>query len=133
MANILIIEDDSAMRRSLGRIVESAGHMALLACDGLEGVRTFRAEQPDVVVTDIVMPEQEGIETIIEIRRQKPEARIIAISGARACNGYGGYLRFAQALGADEVLGKPFVAQELLQVIDTLLNRPDCRSMQRSG
>ena len=82
------------------------------AADGAAGVTAFRQENPDAVVTDIIMPEQEGIETIVTIRRERPETKIIAISGGGRLSNVE-LLRMARLLGADDVLPKPFCAQEL--------------------
>lgn len=126
MAKILIIDDDAAMLETLARMVEGEGHVTVLARNGAEGLRVYRETHPDLVITDIVMPEKEGIETILELRREEPTLSVIAISGALARKGVG-YLTFAQRLGADEVLAKPFRAADLLRVIDKLLpaNRGD--------
>jgi DNA-binding response OmpR family regulator len=130
MAKILLIDDDPAFRRTLIRIVERQGHQPLGAADGAEGLRLFRKERPDIVVTDIVMPDKEGIETILELRREAPDARIIAISGAAAG---GGYLEFARTLGADEVLEKPFAASELTRLIKLLMIRGPSRPADEAG
>ena len=67
MAKILIIDDDASMRRTVGRILTRAGHEVAEAPDGVEGFKLFRTNRPDIVVTDIFMPNKEGIETIIEL------------------------------------------------------------------
>lgn len=120
MATILVIDDDPHMRRTMNRILAQAGHTAHEAANGRLGVEVFRAQRPSVVVTDILMPEQEGIETIRTIRREAQETRIIAVSG-------GGYshnmlfLEMARQLGADAALAKPFRAAELLEAVNQLL------------
>ena len=80
----------------------------------------FRSEQPDLVITDIIMPEQEGIQTIAEMRKARPDAKIIAISG----NGRFGdadFLKMARSLGAMDVIPKPFDADELLTIVENCL------------
>ena len=91
-----------------------------------DGVRKFRAEAPDLIITDIIMPEQEGIQTIREIRASDAGAEIgiIAISGGGATGGDGSlYLAIAEELGADAVLQKPFRLAELVAIVDKLLTR----------
>lgn len=121
MAKILVIDDDSRMCRTVGRILRRDGHEVVEARDGAKGLRAFRTDRPDIVVTDIVMPEKEGIETIIELRRECPSVPIVAMSGDQT--GWEAYLRYAQILGADGTLAKPFRAKDLLREIDRLLRR----------
>jgi len=110
---ILVIDDDDAIRRMIGKILRSDGHEVLAAEDGRRGMSLFRKERPQIVVTDIIMPEQEGFETIMAMRRDNPGVKIIAISGG-ASVGDLDVLKMAQLLGADEVIGKPFRADDLL-------------------
>jgi len=127
VAKILIIDDDPGMRRTVSRILAGAGHEVIEASDGLEGVDLFRKNRPDIVVTDIIMPNKEGIETILDLRGENSSTLILAISGG-ATNPHGSrfpldYLGLAKGLGADRVLAKPFRAVDLLQEIDNLLGR----------
>jgi CheY-like chemotaxis protein len=119
VARILIIDDDAGMRRTLSRMLCNGGHEVIEAQDGAEGMQKFRTGRPDIVVTDILMPEKDGIETILDLRRENPTLGILAISG-RAINSPS-YLGFAQRLGADGILAKPFRATDLLREIDKLL------------
>src|SRR5258708_9058818 len=99
MAKILVIDDDAIVRRTLAAVLEDGGHDVVCADDGLRGMDAFRIQQPDLVVTDIIMPEQEGIQTITEMRKERPDARIIAMSGGgRIVNT--GFLKMAKDLGA---------------------------------
>ncbi len=95
------------------------------APDGLEGVDLFRSNHPDIVVTDILMPKKEGIETILDLRRENPSTLILAISGGPVYPGGSrvllDFLDMAKQLGADGVLAKPFRAADLLREIDNLL------------
>jgi DNA-binding response OmpR family regulator len=120
MANILIIDDDPSICRLLTRTLSRAGHEVIEASDGREGAELFRAHRPQVVITDIVMPKQEGIETILELRRDAPTTPIIAISGGGQTQGMT-YLDFASKLGADAVLSKPFRPTELVQLVSKIL------------
>jgi CheY-like chemotaxis protein len=116
MARILVIDDDLSMRRLVARILTSANHEVVEASNGKKGMEQFAACRPDVVVTDLLMPEQEGIETIRELRRIAPSLRIVAMSGGGTDNDLM-FLGMAKALGADAVLAKPFRADELIRVI----------------
>jgi DNA-binding response OmpR family regulator len=110
---VLVIDDDHLVRYTLSKILQRNGYDVTTASDGKRAMAVFRDERPDVVITDIIMPEQEGIETILMIRAERPEVKIIAISGgARSYNI--DYLNMAEALGADDVILKPFEAEELL-------------------
>jgi DNA-binding response OmpR family regulator len=116
---ILVIDDDVLLRRTVTKILVAAGHEVLNAENGRQGMAVFRASQPQVVVTDIVMPEQEGIETIVSMRRENPKIRIIAISGGGQVGGLD-VLKMAQMLGADDVIEKPFRAAELVARVAAL-------------
>ena len=120
MARILVIEDDEIFRNMLIEALEEAGHEALPASDGREGVRRFRQEPADLVLTDIIMPDQEGLETIVELRRDWPGLKIVVMSGGGAV-GAETYLKLARKLGADQTLAKPFSVADLYQTIDDLL------------
>jgi DNA-binding response OmpR family regulator len=115
---ILVIDDDDLVRRTVAKILRSDGHEVVCAGDGIAGMRVFREQAPELVVTDIIMPEREGIETILAIRRENPKVKIIAISGGGQF-GEVEVLKMAQLLGADDVIAKPFRAEELLSRIST--------------
>ena len=116
MASILIIEDDDAIRSLLVQFLASIGHAVREASDGNEGLRLYRAQPADLVITDMVMPEKEGLATIMELRREYPQARIIAMSGGLAHNA-GLYLHMAERLGAVRIMRKPFRLDELETII----------------
>ena len=118
MAAILVIDDDPDVRDLLKRTLESAGHQVTLAADGRQGVLVFRSTGADLVITDLFMPNQEGLETIKQLRLEFPEARIIAISGKPTG---GTMLSVAQRLGAIAVLPKPFLPDELLKTVEQSL------------
>jgi two-component system, chemotaxis family, chemotaxis protein CheY len=120
LATILVIDDDARMRRMIGRMLAAAGHAVVEAAEGEAGLRQFRARRPAVVITDILMPGREGIETILEIRRLAPDAKIIAISGG-GHSGDADFLEMAEHLGADATLAKPFAADELTEALRRLL------------
>ena len=122
MALILCIDDEPEMRKLISRILTEAGHEVIEASDGALGLRLFRERQPDLVLCDIYMPVKEGIETIFEMRRDSPAAKIVAVSGGGS-RGNLGPLTAAGLLGANVALAKPFRAAQLLEVCETLLAR----------
>jgi CheY-like chemotaxis protein len=125
MVKILVIDDDSAMRRTVSRILTSAGHEVSEAQDGVEGTELFRTSHPDIVVIDIFMPRKEGLETILDLRKERPSTLLLAISGGSTAPGVSDqsalYLGMAQGLGTHGMLAKPFRAEDLLREIDKLL------------
>src|SRR5947208_389358 len=118
MARILVIEDDPGMRVLLEEALAGAGHEVLAAVNGKEGVLLFRAHPANLVITDLFMPEQEGLETIRQLRSVNPALKIIAISGAAP---EWRVLEMAKHLGAQKTLAKPFVLQEIRDAVETLL------------
>ena len=117
MTTILIIDDDEDMRQTLRLVLEKEGYRLLTASNGKEAEEVCRTDRPGLVITDIIMPDKDGLETITELRKSYPEVRIIAISGGgRRVNR--DYLPTAQAFGADLVLYKPFRPQDVMDAID---------------
>lgn len=119
MARILLIEDDDMLRELLAHALTQVGHTVYQATDGRQGCDLFLATAPDIVLTDIIMPGQEGIETIIKLRHQHPQVAIIAMSGGATHSSF--YLDIATKLGAHRVLPKPFTPGDLIKVIDEVL------------
>ena len=121
MAKILILEDDRSLRTAFRGMLESAGHEVLEADDGEAGLRIFQASPADLVITDLIMPRKEGIETILELRDKYSDSlKIIAVSGG----GLGDpekYLRTAKTLGADFALVKPVSRRVLLGAVNEAL------------
>jgi DNA-binding NtrC family response regulator len=122
MARILIIDDDGPLRSALAEALQLAGHEILQAEDGRQGVEVFKVAPCDLVVTDLIMPGQEGIETISQLLHEYPGLPIIAMSGSVAHSKL--YLEMAQRLGARRTLAKPFSAAELLRAVDDALTPP---------
>ena len=113
---VLVIDDDALVRGALQSALSAHGHEVACAEDGKRGLVIFSEAPPDLLITDIIMPEQEGIETIIQIRKMALDLPIIAISGGgrvRATD----VLRMARSFGADAVLEKPFTADALLATV----------------
>ena len=121
MARILVIDDDDQMRKMLSEALKLQGHEIMSASNGRAGLELYQAHKADVVVTDIIMPEMDGIESILELRQDLPELKIIAISGGSQYVGPMDYLVSAKTLGAQRILTKPFELEELFQVIRELL------------
>ena len=119
MARILLVDDDADVRNVVRRLLERAGHTVDEAADGRIGVERFRAEPADVVIMDIFMPNQEGLETIRELRREFGDVKIIAMSGGGR-TGDLDFLEHARAFGAARSLLKPVTADVLLAAIDEL-------------
>lgn len=120
MARILLIEDDESVRPMLQRVLTHSGHTVIEARNGKEGLELFATVNADLLITDIVMPEKEGLEVLLELRKQHSRVKIIAISGG----GRGlatDYLFIAKQLGAGRVLEKPFSHEALLAAISELL------------
>lgn len=120
MKRILFIDDNEPLRVAFSRILERQGFAVTQAEDGLVGLKKFREDSPDLVICDLIMPEVEGMETIQELLRLKPDIRIIAISGGGRVNPLD-YLKIAQMMGAVEKLAKPFSSDELISVIERLI------------
>ena len=121
MAKILVIDDDVIVRETIVQILEDGGHQVVSAEDGKRGMAAFRSERPDLIITDIIMPEQEGIQTITEIRGVQPNAKIIAISGGGRI-GNTDFLKIARHLGAFDAIAKPFDPDDLLSRVGRCLN-----------
>lgn len=114
---VLVVDDDPGVRDVIRSMLESSGYSVLLAANGKEAMRLLRTERADLILTDLVMPEQEGIETIKTLRREYPEIKVIAMSGA-----FGGdYLRIAAYLGAHATLAKPIQMDKLLKLVGETL------------
>ncbi len=119
MSKILIIDDDPLLRSTLGDILRIDGHRVYLAENGDVGLRVLESHEVDLMITDIFMPEREGIETIVEVRRARPNLKILAISGGGQVRDMD-FLPMARKLGAHGVLSKPFEPDDVLRAIETL-------------
>ncbi len=119
MARVLVIEDDPEVRTYLVAVLTRAGHEVLEAGNGKDGVQVFNDEPCEVVITDIIMPEKDGIETILDLRRDHPNLKVIAISGGGRSTP-DNYLHSAKLLGADRAIRKPFTNEEILSAVAEL-------------
>ena len=118
---ILVIDDDGVTRLVLGAALRDAGYEVEEVGDGAEGVAAFRARPADLVITDLVMPQHGGLETVREIRQSDPKVRILVVSGVIGSSAE--HLRTAVRLGADRVLPKPVNLKELQAMVAGLLGR----------
>ncbi|HUB95579.1 MAG TPA: response regulator [Stellaceae bacterium] len=120
MALVLLVDDNRDLRRSVHRFLAVSGHDVLEAGDGDEALDLVRQHHPDLVITDVIMPKKDGIETILEIRRERLPVKILVMSGSDPVGAHF-YLAAAAKLGADAVMRKPLHVSEFQAVIDRLL------------
>ena len=121
--HILIADDDDQVRMLLKRVLVKAGYEVAEARNGNEALRIFRTKPVTLLITDLIMPDKEGIETIQEFRRSNSPVKIIAMSGGGRLD-QNMYLSMAKKIGADRVLSKPFMPQDLLTVVKELAGVP---------
>jgi DNA-binding response OmpR family regulator len=119
MARVLIVEDDQALCSVLQQTLENVGHAVTIAESGRTAIRLLRKDPFDLVLTDLVLPDQDGIEIIMMLRKERPAMPILAMSG-RLSNAPL-YLAIAQKLGAKQTLSKPFTREQLLAAVTELL------------
>jgi CheY-like chemotaxis protein len=119
-AKLLVIEDDFQLRVLLRELLNDAGYTVYEASEGAEGIELYKRHNPDLVLTDLVMPDKEGIETIKELIQDYPEVKIIAMSGANRGR-KDAYLSVAKLLGATACFAKPFNNQELVNTVQHLV------------
>ena len=115
MQRILIIDDDEQVRTLLRDILTFEGFSVIEAGDGAVGLKLYREQPTDLIMTDLIMPEKEGLETIMALRKEFPNVRIIAMS-AGGSRGHS-YLPTAKMLGAAQTLSKPFLRQEAVDAV----------------
>ena len=120
MARLMVIDDERLARLTLRKILERVGHEVVEATNGAEGIAMFRAHPCEFVVTDIVMPDKEGVETIKELKRDFPQVPVIAISGGGRTRNLD-FLKLAKQHGADMVLAKPFSHDDLSTAVADIL------------
>lgn len=128
MARIMIIDDDDAVRDALGELVQAAGHEICTAAEGGQALARLPGFRPDLVITDILMPGMEGMQTIYELRKRQPALPIIAMSGCFALRGMD-YLKTARRIGANHTISKPLEPAALIAAIESLL-APAARTLR---
>jgi DNA-binding response OmpR family regulator len=123
MRRILVIEDDEAMCKHLQDLLVYFGYEVRTALDGLVGLDVVKTWQPDLVILDVFLPHKDGFEILLEIRRDYPAMKVLAISGKEHLI-YGKSIKFAEKLGANRTLRKPFTTKELESCIEALTPKP---------
>ena len=117
MARILIMDDDETVRLALRTLLQKKGHNVIEAMNAVEGAKTYTQEPLDLVITDILMPERDGVEALLELRTHQPQIKTIVISGDAP-----EFLPIVEDLGADRAIAKPFKNQEVLDAVNELLH-----------
>jgi DNA-binding NtrC family response regulator len=120
MARVLLIDDEEYVRMTLTQALEDDGHEVIVAINGHDGLNRYIREKPDLVVTDVLMPEKEGIETVLELRKLDPKAKIIVISGGGRINNLD-FLEVARKFGASAALRKPLPIDEFSRAVKDCL------------
>ena len=129
MGSILIVDDEEDIRDALTMVLEGAGYDVMVASNGNEAVKLQREQPVDLIITDIIMPEKDGVSTIKELRQKFPGIRIIAISGGGGVQPLEyvpdaitttAYLAAAKEAGADRVFTKPFERKDMIKAVDEL-------------
>jgi CheY-like chemotaxis protein len=121
MARILLIDDEVRLRKTIRLALQSMGHHVVEARHGAEALELIGEAVVDLVLTDLIMPEKDGLETIEVLRRQYPDVKIIAMSGGSVISA-SDYLKLAEGLGAARVLAKPFSHDELRLAVESVLS-----------
>ncbi|MBH0176609.1 MAG: response regulator [Nitrospira sp.] len=117
MPSVLVIDDEDRIRCLVRAILEQAGYVVEEARSGKEGLERYRARQADVVIMDILMPDQDGLESIVTLHREFPSSRVIAMTGGGDMIGILNFLDVAKMLGASRTLQKPFDVNILLEAV----------------
>jgi CheY-like chemotaxis protein len=121
MANILIIDDDPWVLKVFIQMLETEGHQTIQATNGQDGIKLYKEHLPDLVITDMVMPHKDGLETIMDLNHDFPDVKIIAISGGGVIEP-DRYLALAKTIGAVKTMQKPVTKAELIAAVDEALN-----------
>jgi CheY-like chemotaxis protein len=117
MPSVLVVDDQDQVRQLIRETLEQAGYEVEEARDGKEGLDRYRVRSTDLVIMDILMPDQDGLETIMTLRQEFPDIRIIAMTGGSDTVGIPNFLDVAKMLGARRTLQKPFELKVLLEAV----------------
>jgi DNA-binding NtrC family response regulator len=120
MERILIIDDEQQIRSMLRLMLERDGYEVAEAPDGIEGIKAYRQKPADLIITDLIMPNKDGIGMIIELQKEFPDVKIIAMSGG-GLNKPEGYLKGAKKLGAACTLTKPIDREKMLRAVKNII------------
>jgi CheY-like chemotaxis protein len=118
MAKILLVEDNLDLLKMLNEIIQQGGHEVVMAQDGRMAMNQAKNSHFDLLITDLIMPEKEGIETIMAFRKFYPQTKIIAMSGGGAGGAARDYLSIARSLGVSNTLAKPFSSAEFMAMVN---------------
>ena len=131
MERILIIDDEQQIRSMLRLMLERDGYEVVEAPDGIEGIKAYRQKPADLIITDLIMPNKDGIGMIIELQKEFPDVKIIAMSGG-GLNKPDGYLKGAKKLGAACTLTKPIDREKMLRAVKNIIkgNPADLEEIQ---
>ena len=125
MAKILVVDDEAQVRGMLVKMLSVEHHEVIEAENGVQGCKKYREHQPDLLITDLVMPEKNGIDMMMELKKEFPSIRIVAISGGGGITGSFDYLPIAKLVGALHILQKPFTLQALKSAVAEALEAPN--------
>ncbi|MBW2195074.1 MAG: response regulator [Deltaproteobacteria bacterium] len=117
---VVVIDDNAEIRHVIELKLRTQGYKVITAANGKEGLNLIKSKQPDVVITDIIMPEKEGIEVITEVRRDFPNVKIIAMSGGGLIGPHE-YLSWTKMMGVQRTFTKPFAINEILEAVNELV------------
>ena len=121
MANILVVDDEAPVRNLLSDVLEKEGYTVFTAETGVEASTIYNSKDIDLIITDLVMPEKGGIDLIMELKKQDPNIKVIAISGGGGITGRFDYLPIAKLVGATEIIAKPFQVAEIRAQVAKML------------
>lgn len=122
--SILVADDEDSIRSLLEHFLTSDGHKVVIVSNAREAFHTMRSERFDLVITDVLMPEGDGLDLITELKKVQPQARILAMSGGGRYLEGSDYLKLAKGLGAHTAMMKPFTWQQLQEAIKVALAEP---------
>lgn len=121
MAKIMVVDDEPSLRTMLSHMLAQDHHEVILGKDGEQGIKLYKENLPDLVISDLVMPNKNGIDMILELKKDYPDLRLIAISGGGGITGSFDYLPTAKLIGANLILNKPFGLKELRKALQEVL------------
>jgi DNA-binding response OmpR family regulator len=121
VVNILLVEDDELGRYAIAKVLRKAGHVVVETVDGEGAMQAIKKKLPDILITDVVLPNYDGLSLLADVRKISASLPILVISGGGSNFGTD-YLTFAEGLGANAVLKKPFLNSDLLNKVQAVLN-----------
>ncbi|MCK4950267.1 MAG: response regulator [Gammaproteobacteria bacterium] len=125
MATVLVVDDEESVRDMVTKMIEPAGYDVIEAGNGAEACDACKEAPVDLIITDIVMPEKNGIDLIMDVKKEFPDIPVIAISGGGGITGRYDYLEIAKLVGAKNILKKPFSMKELRSAVGNILNNEE--------